>query len=148
SSIAQTRLPPPGSGQEAPGSGSLRAGTGARQPPGASGKPGLDCRAIQPALPVSHWAIIDGVVPQHLRPFFWDIDPASFDPKSYPQYTIARILEHGDRQAVRWLKDMFSEDEIKNVILSEGRLSRRSATFWALVYDLPSHRVPALKPAS
>jgi hypothetical protein len=84
------------------------------------------------------------MVPQQIRFFFWDVDTGSFEPKSYPEYTIGRILEHGDRQAIAWLKDLFSEQEIKNVILSERRLSRRSATFWALVYRLPAERVSAL----
>ena len=84
------------------------------------------------------------MVPQQIRLFFWDVDTGSFDPKSHPEYTIGRILEHGDRQAFAWLKDLFTEQEIKNVILSERRLSRRSATFWALVYRLPAERVSAL----
>ncbi len=85
------------------------------------------------------------MIPQYLRPFFWDINIEDFDPHSYPEYTIYRILEYGDEKAVSWLKETFSENEIKEVIRKEARLSRRSATFWALVYQIPFTEVAALK---
>ncbi len=85
-----------------------------------------------------------GVIPANLRPFFWEINPDTFHPKSYTRYTIARILEWGDEQAFAWLKGVFSESEIRSVILSERRLSRRSANFWALVYGLHREDVAAL----
>jgi hypothetical protein len=84
------------------------------------------------------------MIPQHLRPLFWDINLDSFDPSSYPQYTIARVLEFGDREAVAWLREVFSERQIKEVVCKERRLTRRSATFWALVYDIPQDQVAAL----
>jgi hypothetical protein len=80
-----------------------------------------------------------------LRPFFWDIDSATFDPLAYPEYTIARLLEQGDSEAVRWLRQTFGADEIRRVVVSERRLSRKSATFWALVYGVPIQQVEALK---
>lgn len=85
------------------------------------------------------------MVPQHLRPFFWDINLDNFDPASYPDYTSARLLEHGDDKAVARLREMFSEGQIKEVIRNERGLSRRSANFWALVHRIPSHEVAALK---
>jgi len=84
------------------------------------------------------------VIPLHVRPFFWEIDTASFDPRSYPRYTIGRILELGNERAYSWLKEIFSEAEIKEVILHERRLTRRSANFWSLVYGLPRDTVAAL----
>jgi hypothetical protein len=85
------------------------------------------------------------MIPQPLRAFFWDINIDSFDPRAYPEYTIARILEYGDEKAVAWLRRTFSECEIKEVIRTERRLSRRSASFWALVYKMPFTEVAALR---
>ena len=84
------------------------------------------------------------MIPQHIRPLFWEIDAEGFDPQSYPRYTIGRVLEWGDMRAYAWLKETFSEGQIKNVILSERRLTRRSANFWSLVYGLPRGEVAAL----
>jgi Family of unknown function (DUF6922) len=84
------------------------------------------------------------VIPRHVRSLFWDIDSDRVDVKSFPDYTIARILEWGDEPAYAWLKVVFSEEQIKGVLLRERRLTRRSANFWALVYDLPREEVAAL----
>ena len=80
-----------------------------------------------------------------MRPLFWDTNVDSFNPVSYPAYTIARVLEYGDDKAIRWLREMFSETRIVEVLRTERRLSRKSANFWALVYHLPSDEVAALK---
>jgi hypothetical protein len=85
------------------------------------------------------------MIPQKLRFLFWDVDSQSFDPVAFPEYTIARILEYGDQEAVAWLREAFSEDAIKKVISNERRLSRRSANFWALAYGIPPNEVAALK---
>lgn len=84
------------------------------------------------------------MIPNHVRPLFWDVDADHLDPRSYPRYTIARILEWGDERAYSWLKDIFTEEEIKDVVLRERRLTRKSANYWALVYGLPRDEVAAL----
>ncbi len=84
------------------------------------------------------------MIPKYLRPFFWDINLENFDPASYPEYTIYRLLEDGDPEAIDWLQETFSEEQIKKVICTEKRLSRRSANFWVLVYQMAPERVAAL----
>ena len=87
------------------------------------------------------------MIPQHLRPLFWDVNLEEFNPEQYPEYAIARVLEYGDEQAVEWMKKAFSEADIKRVICAERRLSRKSANFWALVYKIAPENVAGLKPA-
>ena len=87
------------------------------------------------------------MIPQHLHPLFWDLNLDNFNPAAYPDYTIARVLELGDEQAVIWMKENFSEADIKRVIATERRLSRKSANFWALVYGIAPEDVAALRMA-
>lgn len=84
------------------------------------------------------------MIPRHLQTLFWDTNLDIFRPEAYPDYTIFRVLEYGDESAVTWLRETFSESEILRVLGTEHRLSRKSATFWALVYGVPSHQVAAL----
>ena len=84
------------------------------------------------------------MIPNTLEVFFWDIRVANFDPKMYPEYTIARILELGNPEAVSWLQQNFTEEEITKVIRSERRLSARSANYWAIIYCIPAEEVAAL----
>lgn len=53
-------------------------------------------------------------------------------------------LEYGDKEAVAWLKETFTEKEIRRVISNERRPSPRAANFWALVYEIPFRQVAAL----
>lgn len=87
------------------------------------------------------------MIPQHLHSLFWDVNVAGFNPANYPDYTLARILELGDEQAVKWMKETFSEADIKRVIATERRLSRKSANFWALIYGIAPSDVAALRPS-
>jgi hypothetical protein len=88
------------------------------------------------------------MIPQYLRTLFWDTNLDNFDPLAFPIYTIGRVLEYGDTDAVAWLKQTFTEPQIIEVIRTERRLSPRSANFWALVYSLSRDQVAALKLAS
>jgi hypothetical protein len=84
------------------------------------------------------------MIPSNLRALFWDTNLDTFTPEAYPDYTILRVLELGDEAAVAWLRETFSEAEIRRVLKTERRLSEKSATFWALVYGIPSCDVAAL----
>jgi len=48
------------------------------------------------------------MIVNHLSSFFWDIDIDTFIPQLYPDYTIARLLEYGDLEAISWLKEQFA----------------------------------------
>ena len=84
------------------------------------------------------------MIPAHMRPLFWDVNPDDFDPAAYPRYTIERILEHGEEADVAWLLRRFSREQIHEVLRTDRRLSARSAHFWALVFELPTGEVAAL----
>lgn len=84
------------------------------------------------------------MVPSHLQTLFWDADVDTFVPEAYPDYTIFRVLEFGDEAAVSWLRHTFPETEIRRVLSTERRLSKKSANFWALVYGIPFRDIAAL----
>ena len=84
------------------------------------------------------------MIPQEIRVYFWDVNAETFDPVSYPQYTLGRLLELGDEKAVAWMRKTFTEAQIRDAVRTERKLSRRSANFWALVYGIPPGEVAAL----
>ena len=82
-------------------------------------------------------------LPEHLRPLFWDYD---FDRLVWPasrDLVIARILQNGGDDAVRWLRDNLGDAELSGWIRqSRGQgLDPRRLRFWQLVLDLPSDEV-------
>ena len=52
------------------------------------------------------------MISQEFHALFWDINLDEFNPADYPKYTIGRILELGDEEAVAWMRQTFSEEEI------------------------------------
>ena len=85
------------------------------------------------------------MIPEHVRRLFWDVNPEDFDPAAHPRYTIERVLEHGDEADVAWLLQRFNRAQIHDVLRTDRRLSPRSAHFWALVFELPTGEVAALR---
>lgn len=75
-------------------------------------------------------------LPSYTHRFFWDVDPTQLDVTTYLTYVVERLLEHGDLPAVRWMLSTFSPQEIIDVLKSSRRLSRFSANFWALYFDV------------
>lgn len=98
-----------------------------------------------PLRPLLSWIPVTYMVPSHLHTLLWDVDVSAFEPSEFPDYTILRVLELGNEDAVRWLRATFSEQQILQVLRTERRLSRKSANFWALVYGIPADAVAALR---
>ncbi len=84
------------------------------------------------------------MVPDALRSLFWDVDVTTCDVTAHKRYAIGRVLELGDPDAVTWMRSTFEASDIAHAIKSDRRLSRRSATFWGLVYGVPSESIAAL----
>lgn len=86
------------------------------------------------------------MIPQHVRPLFWDTNAEAFEPTAFPRYAIERVLEHGTEEDVAWLLRVFRRAAIADVLRNDRRLSPRSATFWALCFEVPANQVAALQP--
>ena len=68
----------------------------------------------------------------------------SFDAARYPGYAIRRVLELGDADAVSWMQSTYTRERIAEAVKYDAKLSRRSATFWGLVYRVPPNLIAAL----
>ena len=73
-------------------------------------------------------------VPRWLQRFFWDARVASLSVDRHRDYILARLLEFGDRQALRWALHTYPRSLLRTFLLHRGRemLSKRTWTFWAL----------------
>jgi len=68
-----------------------------------------------------------------LKPIFWDTDLDKIDIQQNKGYIIERILEFGDKPAVKWLLATYSLSDIKKA-LEEGRsISKKSRNFWEIL---------------
>ena len=84
-------------------------------------------------------------LPRRLDKFFWDVSPRQIHLERHCEYVIARVLEHGDLVAIRWLIKTYRKEDIVNVVKSSRQLSRKTANFWRLRLGIPPSAVYALK---
>lgn len=84
------------------------------------------------------------MIPGHLRLMFWDANVDAFDPTAYPAYSIERVLEFGDEEAVAWLRRTFTHAQILDVLRTNRHLTPISANFWALLFGVDRQDVAAL----
>lgn len=68
-----------------------------------------------------------------LKKYFWDVDFESLKIEENKKYILERILEMGDENAVKWMMENFSREEILKAINNNRKISPKSLNFWNLV---------------
>jgi len=59
---------------------------------------------------------------------FWDVK--ELDDSKHSTYIIERVLEHGTGEAVTKLLQYYPVEEIKEVVASSRRITKKTALFW------------------
>jgi len=86
----------------------------------------------------------DAPLPEFLRPLFWEVDFDRLRVRGHERYIIERVLEYGDDEAIRWLYHTFGPRAIGDVVRRSRKISRNTATLWALVLDIPGEQIQCL----
>ncbi len=75
-------------------------------------------------------------LPEFLRPLFWDAEWVSVDFHRNRTAIIERVLNLGDEAQLAWLKKSVPCEEIRAVVLSSRRLSKKTARCWQNYFGL------------
>lgn len=84
-------------------------------------------------------------LPIYLKKYFWEIDFKQLSLTRFRRYILERLMEYGDEKSVRWLKNHFSRDEVKEALIHSRVFSTRSANFWRLITGLNPEKVLCLR---
>lgn len=87
-------------------------------------------------------------LPLFLKKYFWDTDMAKLSPTKHATYIIERILEWGDMEAVKWLREEYPERTIVAVLDHSRRISDRSWNFWKLIFSHNNFLSPCIRRSS
>jgi hypothetical protein len=76
-------------------------------------------------------------IPKDRRWLFWEADPARVDLARNADYVIARVLEHGMLEDVRWLVRRYGLERIHAFFRDVGHpeLSPRTLGFWRAFFQ-------------
>jgi len=77
-------------------------------------------------------------LPEFLRVQFWDVDFEKMDTRKDRDLIVARVTEYGTDDAVRWLRETYSNEEIAGALEASLHLvSRRTIGLWKLWLNQP-----------
>ncbi len=86
-----------------------------------------------------HEAAPKSSIPVGFSPYFWEIEDVSvIDIEKHSFFIIERLLNEGNEETVNWLFASYSEEEIKEVVLSSRRLTEKTAYCWKNFFNLKS----------
>lgn len=66
---------------------------------------------------------------------FWDTNPEWIDPKKNAQYIIERVLDYGNDEEVRWLRNFYELPLIKKIVESSRSLRPETKNLWNLLLE-------------
>ena len=84
-------------------------------------------------------------LPGFLKQYFWDVDFEGLNFAKSKTFILKRVLDRGDTKAVHWLRENFTNSEIKNLLLFTRDISQKTANFWADYLRLDRKKVPCLQ---
>jgi hypothetical protein len=64
---------------------------------------------------------------------FWDVDPKTIDTKKHARYIIARILDLGNDDEVRWMWRTYSKRLIGSVVKKARGLNPQTRSLWSAI---------------
>lgn len=75
-------------------------------------------------------------IPSFLRPFFWDARVSDLSAAHHRDFILGRLLEWGDRRALKWVFRTYSKESILDFLGERGTglLSKRSWNFWSIQF--------------
>lgn len=81
--------------------------------------------------------------PAEVKDLFWDCDVRGLKWGRDQDLIIARILTHGGLHALKWLRSLVSDRELREWILrrSGAGMNPQRLRFWEVILDLPHRRV-------
>ena len=75
-------------------------------------------------------------MPEEFRKYFWDTQFEKLDIRKNKRYIISRLYCYGDLKAIKWIKSVYSKDEIKEVAIKSRDLKPLVANYLRQQFNL------------
>lgn len=84
-------------------------------------------------------------LPIFLKEYFWDVDFNALDFKKSKVFILKRVIDRGDTKALNWIRQNYTNQEIKRLLLSTRDISPKTANFWADYLKIDHKKVLCLQ---
>lgn len=85
------------------------------------------------------------LIPERVKRLFWDVNKETVNKDLHCPYIIKRIMDYGNIEDVKWMLAAYSRQEIVGVLKKSRGLSRKSAYFWSIYFNIPKEEITCLK---
>ena len=86
-------------------------------------------------------------IPKSLHQYFWDVNIKKLDPQKKPYFVINRLLDKGNLEAIRWVRNNYDQEEIKETFYRIRDFNTKVGRFWSLFLKIPQEKVACLQPS-
>ena len=84
-------------------------------------------------------------IPPKVISLLWDAKLADISLSKHKQYVIERVLEYGDLAEDKWLKSVYSIEDIIDVIKRSRQISIKTANYYSLIFNIPQEEILCFK---
>jgi len=77
------------------------------------------------------------LLPGHFRAYFWDTRFTGRELLDWPEHAIERVLEYGQWNDIRFLREITGDQAIIKVVKSSRNLSPRTVNLWKILLNIP-----------
>ncbi len=91
---------------------------------------------------IAQWSPSRHRLPRRFQAYFWDTELSTVSPERHRAFILGRVLEYGDRDAIRWVLRTYPKPVMVEFLRGRGKavLSPRTWHFWAAHVGLGRHR--------
>ena len=75
-------------------------------------------------------------MPEELKKYFWDTEFEKLDKIKNKKYIISRLYCYGDLKAIKWIKETYSKEDIKEVAIQSRDLKPLVANYLRQQFNL------------
>ena len=83
-------------------------------------------------------------LPKYLKKYFWDVDFKKINPRQKKEFIATRVLEMGDKKALKWLLKNYNSRVFKKIIQNSRELSLKNANFWSIYFNINKKKIKCL----
>jgi hypothetical protein len=83
-------------------------------------------------------------IPDNMTYLFWDIDINLVDKIRHKKLIIERILRLGRPESISWLLNIYTNNEIIEVVKKTRNIDRKTANYWAIHFGIPREEIVCL----
>ena len=75
------------------------------------------------------------MIPANFKKYFWDCDFNSLSLEEHKLFITERILNFGNMESVKWIKNLITEKELLILVKNSKNLDAKTRNYWKIILE-------------